>query len=316
MNVGSYGGALKVDLAEIDRELRPASLMRVQLSEEAVETYAENLDSLPPVCLVYDRESRTHWLADGCHTIHAARNRGRAEIRAVVRQGGYFDAFHDACRANDSHGVRVTNADKRRRVEEALKHEEMKGKSARHIADLCGVSPDTVCRIKPDAQVSDSDTSTVVGKDGKTYPAKPRKPKQPRKEPFVCHQCGEEFDHPVWHCPGCAEHWPNTENTCPNCPLAHDHAGDEPQPNGSEPAGAADEDEDGDAGEADDPPVEAAPFDEARAWSAFRKQVRAEFDRWPDDAKAFFAEKLGDLYHEIGYASPGYQFPRTEILAS
>ena len=70
--------------------------------------------------------------------------------------------------SNALHGHRRTNADKRRCVEIALR--EFPGLSSRAIAQTCGVSIDTVCRIRPE-QVSESDTSTRTGQDGKQYPA-------------------------------------------------------------------------------------------------------------------------------------------------
>lgn len=33
----------------------------------------------------------------------------------------------------------------------------------------------------------------------------------------ACTTCGEIFDHPVWHCDGCDQHWPMTQRACPEC---------------------------------------------------------------------------------------------------
>lgn len=53
----------------------------------------------------------------------------------------------------------------------------MKRWSARRLAELCGVSPDFVSRIKPEEVSSDD---TVIGKDGVQQPArKPRKAMAP-----------------------------------------------------------------------------------------------------------------------------------------
>ncbi len=32
-----------------------------------------------------------------------------------------------------------------------------------------------------------------------------------------CADCGEMFTAPIWHCPGCAHHWPPDRETCRNC---------------------------------------------------------------------------------------------------
>lgn len=73
-----------------------------------------------------------------------------------------------ALSANATHGLKRSNSDKRRCVEIALK--EWPKLSARRIAEMCGVHVDMVIARKP-AQVSESDTSKVTGKDGKEYPA-------------------------------------------------------------------------------------------------------------------------------------------------
>jgi hypothetical protein len=39
--------------------------MRAKFDDEAVENYAEILDSLPPVLLMYDPSTRKHWVTDG-----------------------------------------------------------------------------------------------------------------------------------------------------------------------------------------------------------------------------------------------------------
>lgn len=182
MNLATNGTghikAVRVDLREIDVRLRPASQMRVGLSEEAIDAYAGAIDHMPPVKLVYDRQAKTHWLVDGCHTIAAARRNGLDEIPAQITEGSYLDAFQAACRANDTHGVRVTNADKRRRVEEALKHPEMVKWSSRRLAEVCGVVPDTICRLRPEPELSESDSSKRVGRDGKSRSAPKVKPKE------------------------------------------------------------------------------------------------------------------------------------------
>jgi len=87
-----------------------------------------------------------------------------------------------ASRANERHGVRITNADKRARVENALR--EFEGKPARTIADICGVHHQTVINIRG-VDVSNLDTSPFVTDSlGRKQPAtKPRKPKPEATEP-------------------------------------------------------------------------------------------------------------------------------------
>lgn len=211
-------GIIKVALTEIDPKLRPASQMRAHLDKDAIADYALKLSHLPPVKLKYDRSAGHHWVIDGAHTLTAAKSAGLDRFPAIVTNGSYEDAWREAAKENEGHGVRLTTEDRRARVRKAS--EQFPGLSSRQYAALCNVSHNLVWHVLgKERQLSQSDNSegptTVTGKDGKQY--RSTKPKQPRGEPFVCHQCGEEFDSPVWHCADCGEHWPDSENVCPNC---------------------------------------------------------------------------------------------------
>ena len=93
--------------------------------------------------------------------------------------------LHWSIQSNFTHGLRRSNADKRRAVEMLLADEEWSAKSDRWIAETAGVHHSTVQAIK---QVAESATSPVsggespefkMGADGKKYPAK--KATQPRR---------------------------------------------------------------------------------------------------------------------------------------
>jgi hypothetical protein len=170
-----------VDYDAIDSDLRPAKQMRVELDTEALGEYAEQLDELPLVSLVYDPALNRYWVADGAHRLLAAfgkwvndggMERGETApppVRALVRQGSYLDALILACQANTRHGVRLKKADREHRLDVVSKIPEVWNKSTRTIAKICNVSHDTVHRKK--RELSESDTSRVQGSDGKLYPA-------------------------------------------------------------------------------------------------------------------------------------------------
>lgn len=109
----------------------------------------------------------------------AAEQIGAMDIPAEVRNGGRVEALKHALGANAIHGQRRTNADKRRCVEIAVT--EFDGLSSRAIADLCGVSADFVCRVRP---MSSDDNATRTTSDGRQYPAKrkSRLPTTPEEE--------------------------------------------------------------------------------------------------------------------------------------
>ena len=145
---------------------------RAEIDQLVVDEYCEALKAgvkLPPVDVFFDGE--TYWLADGFHRVAA---HGLAELKKIVvdvLQGTREDAVWFSAGANRGHGLRRTNADKRRAVLTALHHP--RGKSSRAVAEHVGVSPDFVARLRADLSSKDTSRATarVEGRDGKSYPA-------------------------------------------------------------------------------------------------------------------------------------------------
>jgi hypothetical protein len=173
-----FGEPTSVAIDEIDEELRPASLMRARLDREALERYEAALNQLPPVKLARDPKTGKFWLIDGCHTITAHRNRGKKRVKAVIcREAAYDVAWQEAALQNQTHGLPITNADKRARVMHAVEYLAAtlpkKGKdkwpwSERRLAKFCGVSNTFINNLgvlgnakSNDNHISNSDVSTV-----------------------------------------------------------------------------------------------------------------------------------------------------------
>lgn len=177
-------GPIGVSIQEIDRELRPASQIRAGLDHEFVERYTEKYAKLPPIVLMFDRETKTHWVADGCHRLTAAIALKQKDVSAIIIEGSYDDAWDYATDANEEHGIPITNSDRRHRVEFALKHPVWSTWSNRRIADKCKVSATLVRTIRPESgalKAQLNDQPKITGKDGKQYPArKPPKPRSPK----------------------------------------------------------------------------------------------------------------------------------------
>jgi hypothetical protein len=98
--------------------------------------------AFPPVTLFYD--GTNYWLADGFHRYYAAKQNGSEMVAADVKQGTRRDAVLYSVGANARHGLRRTNADKRRAVETLLDDPEWCLWSNREIARRCGVDEGTV----------------------------------------------------------------------------------------------------------------------------------------------------------------------------
>jgi hypothetical protein len=122
---------------------------RAVLDQTIVNDYAEAMtsgDQFPPIVAYYD--GRDYWLADGFHRVNAALKAGRDTIEADIRQGTRRDAILYSVGANAVHGLRRTNADKRRGVITLLEDAEWKQWSDREIARRVGVSQPFVGSIR------------------------------------------------------------------------------------------------------------------------------------------------------------------------
>jgi len=146
---------------------------RACIDQETVHEYAERIkagDKFPPVQVCHDGDS--HWLWDGFHRVLASREAGRKDIEAEVREGTREDAHWLSLAANQTHGLRRTNADKERAVKAAL--DARPDLSDRAIADHLGVSPSTIAKYRPTVQVGQSTalagskTAIRAGRDGRT----------------------------------------------------------------------------------------------------------------------------------------------------
>jgi hypothetical protein len=186
----------QVRILEIDRiKFDPAETQaRVRIDEESIKDYIEAYRDgapFPPVICYYD--GADYWLADGFHRVLAAREAGFKDIAADVQPGGKSEAKWHAAGANVSHGIRRTNADKRKAVEFALAvHPDY---ASRAIAKHVGVGHTIVDEIRNQLASDANSTNPIesinkvekrVGTDGKSYPVKreiPPPPPDPNEPP-------------------------------------------------------------------------------------------------------------------------------------
>lgn len=160
-----------------DLVIDPAFQMRCTLSEDAVSDYSEVITStnaewpFSTPCSVY-RVSGQMILTDGFHRVQAMQKAGRDAIRATVTDGSKSDALIAALGANHSHGLRRTNADKRRAVTMALADELLQAMSDRQLSEVCGTSDMFVAKVRGQLQTDGScPPKATTGSDGKQRPA-------------------------------------------------------------------------------------------------------------------------------------------------
>ncbi|MBN2583982.1 MAG: hypothetical protein JXL80_13035 [Planctomycetes bacterium] len=134
---------LKLDQIRIDGGTQP----RVAIDEQVVADYAEQYSNgvdLKPVVVFFD--GATYWLADGFHRYWANRKIESDYIFAFVHQGTQRDAILYSVGANATHGLRRTNADKRKAVLTLLEDDKWSKWSDSDIARQCCVNQSTVTR--------------------------------------------------------------------------------------------------------------------------------------------------------------------------
>lgn len=152
---------------------------REALNQATVAEYAEAMTegvTFPPITLFFDGSN--HWLVDGFHRYFAAKQVGFTDMPAEVRDGTQLDAQWASYTVNKDHGLRRSNADKRKAVMGALAHPYGKAKSDNQIAKELGVHHSTVGDIRRSLAESASDVPaerTYTTKHGTTAVMKTEK---------------------------------------------------------------------------------------------------------------------------------------------
>lgn len=158
---------LNINVIRVDGETQS----RERIDAAVVADYAEALGEgaeFPPVVVFHDGSD--YWMADGFHRLLAHQRAGRASIDADIRTGTVDDAILFALGANDGHGLRRTNADKRRCVARLLARPAWAKWSESKMAEVCRVSRTLVRAVIEEAHlVEKQDVVRTVERAGKTY---------------------------------------------------------------------------------------------------------------------------------------------------
>jgi len=166
----------KLKVTEIN--MTAGTQIRASLDDATVQEYATAMQegvSFPPAIVFED--GGQHFLADGFHRVTAALRNHRNEFEFDVRTGGRSEALRFALSANAQHGLRRTNADKRRSVELALA--EWPRLSSAEIGRICAVSHTFVEGLREEVQPATVAGCSRIGRDGRERKLPPP-PMQPR----------------------------------------------------------------------------------------------------------------------------------------
>lgn len=146
---------------------------RAEINEEVVADYVEAIkrgDEFPPILVYWTAGEETYLLVDGFHRVEAQnRVNPNAAISAKLKLGGELDARWAAVSMNQNHGLRRSNADKRRAVELALLHPKGATLSNRLIARHTGVSEFLIRDIRKEMESTAilSQSNLRTGADGR-----------------------------------------------------------------------------------------------------------------------------------------------------
>jgi hypothetical protein len=154
-------GAVAIPLSA----LRSGESPRLEGVDKAhIARLAEMEAPLPPILI----DRRSMQVIDGMHRILAASLKGQATIDAKFFDGSPDDAFLYAVEANVTHGLPLTQADRRAAVDRIIEsHPHL---SDRAIAGSAGLSARTVAGIRRRSAASQQ-PATRVGKDGRVRPS-------------------------------------------------------------------------------------------------------------------------------------------------
>ena len=102
---------------------------------------------MPPVDVWCEKGAERWILSDGFHRLYAHIHAEKELIAVEIHEGGMHEALLHALGANRTHGIRRSNADKINAVKLALKDPEISQQTQQEIANLIGVTRETVNRI-------------------------------------------------------------------------------------------------------------------------------------------------------------------------
>lgn len=119
---------------------------------------------LPPI-LVHRQTMR---VLDGMHRVRAATLRGERTIAADFFDGSEIEAFMAAVKANVTHGLPLTAADREAAAERIIRSQPMY--SNRAIAAIAGLSTKTVAAVRQRIGTDEALATARLGRDGRFRP--------------------------------------------------------------------------------------------------------------------------------------------------
>ena len=175
---------IQINAIRIDGGTQARVVLDQAVVAEYAEIYRDSPTTLPPVKVLFD--GAQFWLVDGFHRYFAAKQAGLAEISEDREPGTQRDAVLMSLRANTAHGLRRTNADKRKAIQTMLDDPEWSQWPDREIARACDVSNHLVAatrgnspKITKNVKSAAPDDAASVSAPAQKHDAPPEKSAAP-----------------------------------------------------------------------------------------------------------------------------------------
>jgi ParB-like chromosome segregation protein Spo0J len=145
--------------------LRPADSPRLNGEDKAhIARLAETDTPLPPILV----DRRTMRVIDGMHRLMAASLQGRETIDVIFFDGSEADIFLRAVEENVTHGLPLSQADRRAAAERIItSHSHMSDRAIGHSA---GLAAKTVAAIRKRSSEGVPQSNARIGRDGRVRP--------------------------------------------------------------------------------------------------------------------------------------------------
>jgi hypothetical protein len=181
--------------------LDPRLQCRESVPESIIKEYEEGWKdkvAFPPV-QVFEVDGEL-FVTDGFCRVMAAANIGKSKIPAAITKGTFSDAVRAACGANYAHGLRRTNADKRKAALIAIA--QFPDETTRALAEMCGVSHAYIGNLREGEKKIEKLIDQAAAGEVPDLETEPQ-PKKPKPQTKVQIGYGEV---PVsgWKCSDCA----------------------------------------------------------------------------------------------------------------
>jgi hypothetical protein len=183
-------------------DLKASPKVRASIRKDVVEEYFDAYEAkvkMPEVVL-FEIEKDHFLIADGMHRVSAMLEFPEISKWAWtmdVRKGDYVECLRFALRANERHGLRRSNEDKRQAAVTALK--EFPKVSNVQLAEIAVVSDGLIAELRKDLTnaniIPKSDKTT--GKDGKERPVNLKNPRLDVKKPSKSEDSGDVDTEPA-----------------------------------------------------------------------------------------------------------------------